>query len=103
MREMSEMTGLPLRGGGLGRKTETCCHSRPPRAGTTACHPSLSCPTTFAHMSISTQWDNLLFLAHTESEVPKFPVDRHQYCTKYVCVQGGSPQLGCCGKGHKLL
>lgn len=53
--------------------------------------------------SSSTSWDNPLFLAYTQSEVPKLPVDVHQYCTKYVFVQGGSPQLGCCGKGHELL
>lgn len=53
--------------------------------------------------SSATQWDNLLFLAYAESEAPKLPVDINQYCTKYVFVQGGSPQLGCYGKGHELL
>lgn len=72
MREMSEMTGLPLRGGGLGRKTETCCHSQPPRAGTTACHPSPSCPTTFAHKrGVQAHRGTILSSWHTHSL--KFP------------------------------
>lgn len=81
------MTGLPLRGGGLGRK-QTRCHSQPPRAGTTACHPSLSCPTAFApRRGVQAHSGKIPPSWHTQSlKFPNFPWTRTNIALNmYLC------------------